>query len=62
MKKNNVLPSLRIKSDLKEKIDKAIKTFGEKNSNIKLPLTTFRQMALEFYANELLSRKANLKV
>lgn len=62
MPKNITLPSVRIDTEIKRKIDRARETFSEKNSKIKMPLSTWREIAYEFYANECLLRKANLKV
>ena len=63
MKKNHMLPSLRIDLELSEKINKAIELLNQNPNYFELGLSHFRRMALLNFSDKVLSEglEINLK-
>jgi len=60
-KKNNVLPAIRINSELAGKIKEALELLNSSESGLTITLVQFREWALKHFSEEVLVNGLELK-
>lgn len=62
IKKNSELPKIRISTELKRKIDIALNLINSTESNLKITLVTFREMALKHFSEKVIGEGLKISI